>query len=163
MARVKTRQIHGTQPNCAGMLLRTIEILAILGKHGQIYDGSDSARCEHIVVVQRSDTGTARKSRRISSAKHETNTALGRQEHRNRTSRMGRPQQYGLGGPPVSAFKAQWIVRYLDPSESSWKDIIDEYILKDTKGKRKRNRDAETQRTRKSQNIGEFPPKMRVL
>ena len=35
----------------------------------------------------------------------------------------------------VSAFKAQWIVRYLDPSESSWKDIIDEYILKDTKGK----------------------------
>ena len=35
----------------------------------------------------------------------------------------------------VSAFKAQWIVRYLDPSESSWKDIIDEYILKYTKGK----------------------------
>ena len=37
----------------------------------------------------------------------------------------------------VSAFKAQWIVRYLDPNESSWKDIIDEYILKDSKGRLK--------------------------
>ena len=35
----------------------------------------------------------------------------------------------------VSAFKAHWIIRYLDPSESSWKDIVDEFILKDSKGK----------------------------
>ena len=37
----------------------------------------------------------------------------------------------------VSAFKIHWIVRYLDPNEFSWKDIIDEYILKYSKGRLK--------------------------
>ena len=35
----------------------------------------------------------------------------------------------------VTAFKAQWFVRYLDPTQSAWKEIVDEFILKDKKGK----------------------------
>ena len=35
----------------------------------------------------------------------------------------------------VSAFKAQWLIRYLVPSESAYKGIIDEFILKDKQGK----------------------------
>jgi hypothetical protein len=56
---------------------------------------------------------------------------------------VGPPEWGGLNNMDwadhVSAFKAQWIVRYLelDPNESSWKDIIDEYILKDKKGRLK--------------------------
>ena len=35
----------------------------------------------------------------------------------------------------VSAFKAQWFIRYLDPNQSAWKEVVDEFILKDKKGK----------------------------
>ena len=37
----------------------------------------------------------------------------------------------------ANSFKRQWIVRYLDPSVSAWKLIIDEYVLKSKKGKLK--------------------------
>ena len=35
----------------------------------------------------------------------------------------------------VSAFQPQWITRYVDPSDSTWKRILDEIILKDRHGK----------------------------
>ena len=35
----------------------------------------------------------------------------------------------------ASAFQSQWILRYVDPSDSSWKAVLDAMILKDKRGK----------------------------
>ena len=68
----------------------------------------------------------------------------------------------------VSAFKIHWIVRYLDPNESSWKDIIDEYILKYSKGRLKytEGRGIVMQKLsvrEKAAILANFPKKRRVL
>ena len=34
----------------------------------------------------------------------------------------------------IKAIKAQWIVRYLQPGDSAWKNVLDEFILKSTRG-----------------------------
>ena len=34
----------------------------------------------------------------------------------------------------VHAIKTQWIIRYMQPGESAWKHILDEFLLKDKKG-----------------------------
>ena len=31
----------------------------------------------------------------------------------------------------ISAFQAQWIIKYLDPRDSPWKDVLDHWILRD--------------------------------
>ena len=35
----------------------------------------------------------------------------------------------------MEAVKAQWIVRYLQPGEAAWKQILDEFILKNKSGR----------------------------
>ena len=37
----------------------------------------------------------------------------------------------------VKAFNSQWMTRYVDPSVSQWKDLVDLFLLTDKKGKQK--------------------------
>ena len=34
----------------------------------------------------------------------------------------------------AACFRAQWFIRYLDPSESSWKHVLDRWLLQDAQG-----------------------------
>ena len=31
----------------------------------------------------------------------------------------------------ITGFQAQWIIKYLDPRDAPWKDVLDRWILKD--------------------------------
>ena len=46
------------------------------------------------------------------------------------------PQKKGGGGimhirNHITAFQAQWIIKYLDPRNAPWKDVLDRWILND--------------------------------